>query len=141
MKSERERRENQKIKHKAKRALRRSIEQGKILKPKHCEYCGKEKKLEAHHWSYLPENWLDVIWLCVKCHRIYQDYSDEIMARKRKPQAPVILLKFEQEAIKRLFKKGTPINKEELLKITKAIERRIERKGKRDEVGRSPSEF
>ena len=31
-----------------------------------CQVCGQ--KSEAHHWSYLPEHRLDVIWLCKKHH-------------------------------------------------------------------------
>jgi len=29
----------------------------------------KRKRIEGHHWSYYPDHWLDVIWLCAKCHR------------------------------------------------------------------------
>lgn len=33
----------------------------------HCEDCGKNKKVEGHHWDYnLP---MDVSFLCIDCHR------------------------------------------------------------------------
>ena len=42
---------------------------GRIVKPKACEhYSDTEKVIQAHHWSYLEENWLDVVWLCQICH-------------------------------------------------------------------------
>jgi len=87
-KREEKRQRNEKIKHQAQIAVKKALKEGKLKKPERCENCGEIKKLEAHHWSYLPEYWLDVIWLCVKCHRMYQDYSENIMTRKRKPHVP-----------------------------------------------------
>lgn len=41
----------------------------KIEKPSECSQCGcTDKQIQGHHWSYLEENWLDVIWLCANCH-------------------------------------------------------------------------
>ena len=34
-----------------------------------CECCGKEGKLEAHHWDY--DRPLSVVWLCYRCHGMY----------------------------------------------------------------------
>ena len=51
---------------KAHSQLERNVKNGKIIKPKTCQCCGKETKLEAHHMDYSRE--LDVIWLCAKCH-------------------------------------------------------------------------
>lgn len=51
---------------KAKSALNRAIGKGTISKLP-CEVCGLIKT-EGHHWSYLRENWLDVIWLCKDHH-------------------------------------------------------------------------
>jgi hypothetical protein len=45
-----------------------AIKYGYIIRPKLCEECGLEKKLDAHHENYERENWLRVKWLCRKCH-------------------------------------------------------------------------
>lgn len=45
------------------------VRDGKLSKPTKCSCCGGENvKIHGHHWSYLESNWLDVIWLCSKCH-------------------------------------------------------------------------
>lgn len=46
-----------------------AIRDGKLKRRIVCEHCGFTGKINAHHWSYEKENWLDVIWLCYKCHR------------------------------------------------------------------------
>ena len=38
-----------------------------IIKADKCSCC-ENTKVEAHHWSYLEENCLDVFWLCKSCH-------------------------------------------------------------------------
>lgn len=56
-------------KRKAQHAAGNAIRDGKLTRSDRCEHCGtSEKKIQAHHWSYEPENWLDVIWLCTECH-------------------------------------------------------------------------
>ena len=46
-----------------------AIHTKKIVKPSECSQCGcTDKQIQGHHWSYLEENWLDVIWLCANCH-------------------------------------------------------------------------
>ncbi len=55
-------------KAKAHYTLNHAIRDGKIEKPDHCAECFKECSPEGHHWSYLEEHWLDVKWLCKKCH-------------------------------------------------------------------------
>lgn len=56
-------------KRKAQYALSNAVRDSKIIKPTSCEHCGtSEKKIQGHHWSYLEEHWLDVIWLCTGCH-------------------------------------------------------------------------
>lgn len=53
----------------ARGAISNALRDGKIKRPDCCEHCGdSEKKIQGHHWSYLPEHWLDVIWLCTSCH-------------------------------------------------------------------------
>lgn len=42
---------------------------GRMIKPTACQHClDTERTIQAHHWSYLEENWLDVVWLCQVCH-------------------------------------------------------------------------
>ncbi len=53
---------------KAQQYLRSKIQTGKITRMP-CEVCGKERS-QAHHWSYLEENWLDVVWLCQFHHTL-----------------------------------------------------------------------
>lgn len=56
-------------KRKAQNNVSNAVRDGKLVKPEVCEHCGtSEKKIQGHHWSYLPEHWLDVIWLCTSCH-------------------------------------------------------------------------
>lgn len=52
--------------HKARQAVYYALKTGK-LESLPCERCG-ELKVEAHHWSYLEEHRLDVVWLCNKHH-------------------------------------------------------------------------
>lgn len=72
-------------KDKARYLVRLAIKTGKLIPLKNCEYCGIEKKLEAHHpdhsFPYL------LVWLCKDCHALFdkhklfgygKDYSKEI---------------------------------------------------------------
>ena len=56
-------------KRKAQNAAANALRDGKLERKTSCEHCGTdEKKLQKHHWSYLEEHWLDVVWLCTTCH-------------------------------------------------------------------------
>lgn len=56
-------------KRKAQHAISNALRDGDLVRSTSCEHCGtSEKKIQGHHWSYLPEHWLDVIWLCTSCH-------------------------------------------------------------------------
>lgn len=56
-------------KYKARDALTRARRTGVLVTPDACEHCGNsEKSIQGHHWSYEPEHWLDVMWLCTECH-------------------------------------------------------------------------
>lgn len=46
--------------------VQRALFNGVIIKPRECESCGMDKKLEAHHEDYNKP--LEVIWLCIECH-------------------------------------------------------------------------
>jgi len=56
------------MKNAARAAINSRIHSGSIIRPTVCESCGFIGKIQAHHWSYLKEHWLDVEWLCTKCH-------------------------------------------------------------------------
>ena len=56
-------------------AVKKALKEGRLTKPHQCNFCKSKGKLDAHHWSYEPEHWLDVIWYCVKCHRHIHNYS------------------------------------------------------------------
>lgn len=58
-------------------AVARAVRAGSLVIPLACEACGQpgtrggkitRQSILAHHWSYAPEHWLDVIPLCVQCH-------------------------------------------------------------------------
>lgn len=63
------------LKTKARRELNIAVKNGTITKPLNCESCCAILKnrrdgrsgLQGHHPDYLKS--LDVVWLCVKCHR------------------------------------------------------------------------
>jgi hypothetical protein len=63
-------------KKKAHRAVEKALKHG-LLQRTCCRGCGAGDEIEAHHHSYAPEHWLDVIWLCSACH----------MALHRSPRA------------------------------------------------------
>jgi hypothetical protein len=55
---------------------------GNII-PGVCENCRTDKRIEAHHPDY--ENPLEVIWLCVDCHREVHQKEREHGKRSMKP--------------------------------------------------------
>ena len=55
------------LKAKAQATLYNAINAGMLLtRPINCSKCNSIRT-EAHHWSYLPENRLNTIWLCSSC--------------------------------------------------------------------------
>lgn len=64
--------------------MHRAIRQGLLVKPKFCQECGKEKRLEGHHHKgYEPPNDIDVIFLCRSCHKIADSkYTKERNAKE-----------------------------------------------------------
>ena len=56
---------------KAMRASQAAVQAGRVRKADHRQArdCTSRKCLEAHHWSYAPEHWHDVLWCCAAHHR------------------------------------------------------------------------
>ena len=52
----------------ARDAVYRAVKEGRLIKPDRCEDCGATGRIEGHHHSYEPEHWLDVKWVCKRCH-------------------------------------------------------------------------
>lgn len=48
------------------RITSKAIERGQLIRPKACELCQSEGKMEAHHIDYGKP--MSVTWLCKKCH-------------------------------------------------------------------------
>lgn len=58
-----------KHKREAQWTLSNAIRDKKITRGVICEHCqDMDVAIQGHHWSYLPEHRLDVVWLCVTCH-------------------------------------------------------------------------
>ena len=59
-------------KDKARVAVRHALESGRLTEGP-CEHLDTDcsSQIEAHHWSYLEEHWLDVRWLCSGHHRAH----------------------------------------------------------------------
>ena len=56
------------VKRRARFELNRALTLG-LSRPSRCASCGSEDDLQAHHHNgYDREHWLDVIWLCSRCH-------------------------------------------------------------------------
>lgn len=50
-------------------AIANALKRGKIVKPKSCQDCGKEVRIESHHYlGYAKQHRLDVVWVCRRCH-------------------------------------------------------------------------
>ncbi len=61
-------------------ALNRAVRRGELVNIGWCQLCGRDaggKKVEAHHGSYLPEHYLDVVWLCRRHHREIHQWLKE----------------------------------------------------------------
>jgi hypothetical protein len=55
--------------HSAQNSVNRAVRHGKLTRPTICSQCGITGEIQAHHHlGYALEHYLDVIWLCPKCH-------------------------------------------------------------------------
>lgn len=62
-------REEKPIEAKARSKVNHAIRDNRLTKLCFCELCGKSDcRIEAHHWNYDEQYWLDVIWCCTQCH-------------------------------------------------------------------------
>ena len=60
-------RERATVKKRAKDALSRAIETGRMVRPANCSECGRsDVQIQGHHPDYSKP--LDVVWLCPTCH-------------------------------------------------------------------------
>lgn len=81
--------DNNPQKRKAQDAVNNAVRDGRLIKSHKCEHCGtSEKKIQGHHWSYEPECWLDVIWLCSRCHGKEHKRLNELSRDPDKPNIP-----------------------------------------------------
>lgn len=55
-------------KRKAQNAVNTALREGLIDRPSSCTHCLRVVSVQGHHWSYIPEHRLDVVWLCAACH-------------------------------------------------------------------------
>jgi hypothetical protein len=52
-------------------AVAAALRSGALVRPDGCQGCGRAMHLVAHHHlGYAREHWLDVQWLCRRCHKI-----------------------------------------------------------------------
>lgn len=61
---------------KAHSAVGRALNSGQLVRPEACEHCSKVGRVNGHHEDYHKP--LDVIWLCVACHRELHAYYETI---------------------------------------------------------------
>lgn len=61
-------RESNPEKCKAHSAVSVAIRSGLLVAPISCPRCGSKKRIQAHHWSYKEQHWLDIEWMCEQCH-------------------------------------------------------------------------
>lgn len=50
----------------AHQSLNYAVRTGRLIKPKACERCGENERIQGHHEDYSQP--LQVIWLCRPCH-------------------------------------------------------------------------
>jgi hypothetical protein len=63
----------------ARDAVNKALKSGKLTKPEKCTACGSSGLIHGHHRSYAPEDWLDVVWLCTRCHGRAHRMADSVL--------------------------------------------------------------
>lgn len=57
-------------KTRARQAVLYAVKTGVLLRPEACPTCGRAVRVHGHHHNgYDKGHWLDVVWLCARCHR------------------------------------------------------------------------
>ena len=65
------------IKIKSHDTVNNAVKSGNLIKPKCCSACGDEPKvIHGHHCDYSKP--LEVMWLCVKCHKAWHQDNTAI---------------------------------------------------------------
>lgn len=64
---------------KASNAVFRAIKQGKLIRPTTCSKCGGTHMIQAAHSDYDESKLLEVVWLCIKCHRAWDMASPKTL--------------------------------------------------------------
>ncbi len=67
----RKNREDNPEKYKARSVVSGAIKTNKLVRPNHCSICNELCKPHAHHEDYSRP--LDIVWVCVRCHRAITD--------------------------------------------------------------------
>ena len=77
------------VKVRAYRAVKEARGRG-LPKPDRCEKCdASDTKLNAHHHKgYDKEHWLDVVWLCARCHAAAHKREEESCPTSLRPNTP-----------------------------------------------------
>jgi predicted HNH restriction endonuclease len=70
LRSTRKYRNENKEKRYAHDAVYRATKKGELMRPKFCQICGKEGRIEAHHAKYDRDQRTAIIWICKNCHSI-----------------------------------------------------------------------
>ena len=53
----------------ARSAVNTAVRAGVMERPDSCPSCGRKVRVHGHHHNgYEKEHWLDVVWLCARCH-------------------------------------------------------------------------
>ncbi|MGH9299940.1 MAG: hypothetical protein ACRDZT_08465 [Acidimicrobiales bacterium] len=80
----------------ASKKVAHALKSGRLVKSDVCERCGNADTLQAHHHrGYRREHWLDVRWLCWRCHyeqRHGEPYQQDRAAGDPRPLSRTVLL-------------------------------------------------
>ena len=91
-------------------AVLKAIKDGRLIRPYHCEQCGKQNRIiYAHHDDY--NKFLEVRWLCSRCHHHWHRNNVPII-NNQKQRAQEFLDRacttVVQKAIIKLWKSNAP---------------------------------
>ena len=57
------------LRHSARQAVIKAVKAGELKRPARCPSCKRKTKVQGHHHQgYDKPNWLNVVWLCARCH-------------------------------------------------------------------------